>query len=93
MTKQEEFHSEDVDIKRENVPYSKFNTLHEVMIYNFLANKAKVYMNIIIQFRPSTVKCYHLFYCKYEELHLYTCVCNMKPFIISVVSEIFSSLK
>jgi hypothetical protein len=32
MTKQEEFHSEDVDIKRENVPYSKFNTLHEGMI-------------------------------------------------------------
>ena len=97
MTKQEEFHSEDVDIKRENVPYSKFNTLHEVRIYNcliyFLANKVKVCMNIIIQFRPSTVKCYHLFYCKYEELHLYTCVCNMKPFIISVASEIFSSLK
>ena len=61
MTKQEEFHSEDVVIKRENVPYSKFDTLHEVMIYNcliyFLANKAKVCMNIIIQFRPSTVKC------------------------------------
>ena len=51
MTKLEEFHSEDVDIKRENVPYSKFNTFHEVMIYNcliyFLANKAKVYMNMI----------------------------------------------
>ena len=61
MTKQEEFHSEDADIKRENVPYSKFNTLHEAMIYNclvyFLANQAKVYMNIIIQFKPSTVKC------------------------------------
>ena len=61
MTKQEEFHSEDVDIKRENLPYSKLDTLHEVMMYKcsiyFLANKAKVYMNIIMQFRPSTVKC------------------------------------
>ena len=61
MTKLEEFYSEDVDIKRENVRYSKFDTFHEVMIYNcliyFMANKAKVYMNIIIQFRPSTVKC------------------------------------
>ena len=61
MTKHEEFHSEDVDIKRENVPYSKFDTFHEVMIYNcfiyLLANTAKVYMNIIIFFRPSTVQC------------------------------------
>ena len=61
MTKQEEFHSEDYDIKRENLPYSKFYTLHEVMIYNSsiysLANEAKVYINIIIQFRPNTVKC------------------------------------
>ena len=61
MTKQEEFHSEDYDIKRENLLFSKFYTLHEVMIYNCsiypLANKAKVYINIIIQFRPSTVKC------------------------------------
>ena len=59
MTKQEEFHSE--DIKRENLPYSKCDTLHEVMMYKysiyFLANIAKVYMNIMIQFRPSTVTC------------------------------------
>ena len=51
MTKQEEFHSEDVDIKMENVPYSKLDALHDVMIYNcllyFLANKAKVYVNMI----------------------------------------------
>ena len=59
MTKQEEFHSENVCIKRENLPYFKFDTLHEVMIYNssihFLTNKANVYMNMIMQFRPSTV--------------------------------------
>ena len=36
MAKQEEFHSEDVDFKRKNVAYSKFDTLHEVMIYNCL---------------------------------------------------------
>jgi hypothetical protein len=52
MTKQEEFHSEDVEIKMENIPYSKLDTFHEVMIYNcliyFLANKAKVYMNAYI---------------------------------------------
>ena len=48
-----------IPFRRENLPYSKFDTLHEVMIYNcsiyFLTNKTNVYMNIIIQFRPSTV--------------------------------------
>jgi hypothetical protein len=29
----------------------------------------------------------------FQVLHLYTCVCNMKPFIISGTSEIFSSLR
>ena len=55
MTKQEEFQSEDVDIKRENLLYSKFDTLHEVVIYNFLAIKAKVYKNIIIQVNISSL--------------------------------------
>jgi hypothetical protein len=32
MTKQEEFHSEDVEIKMENIPYSKLDTLHEVIL-------------------------------------------------------------
>jgi hypothetical protein len=31
MTKQEEFHSEDVEIKMENIPFSKLDTFHEVI--------------------------------------------------------------